>query len=97
MQVCHGENCTMKPGEEESEDYLEVVFVAGAGYVALVAEEGPEGGGGEEGPGEVARGAGLQVLLGEGGEGAAAPLRHEGGERSDERSCWDSVGPHIHH
>ena len=51
-----------------------------------MTKERPEGGGGEESPGVVARGAGLQVVPGEGGEGAAAPLRHEGGERSDERS-----------
>ena len=51
-----------------------------------MSEEWPKGGGGEEGPGVVAGGAGLQVVPGEGGEGAAAPLRHEGGERSDERS-----------
>ena len=77
--------------------YLEVVLVAGAGYEGLVSEERAEGGGGEEGPGVVAGGAGLQVVPGEGGEGAAAPLRHEGGEGSDERSSWDSVGPNVHH
>ena len=51
-----------------------------------MTQERPEGGGWQEGPGVVARGAGLQVVPGEGGEGAAAPLRHEGGEGGDERS-----------
>ena len=91
----HGE--IQKRGPSQPSPYLEVVLVAGARHVALVAQQRPEGGGGEERPGVVARGAGLEVVPGEGGEGAAAPLRHEGGERSDERSGWDSVGPHIHH
>ena len=77
-------------------EYLEVVLVAGAWYECLLSKERTEGGGREESPGIVARGAGLQVVPGEGGEGVAAALRHEGREGGDEWISWYSVRSDIH-
>ena len=45
----------------------------------------------------VARGAGVERAAAEHGEGAAAALRHEGGEGRDERRARHRVRAHVHH
>ena len=64
----------------------------------LSPEQRAEGGGGQQLRARgVARGAGVERAAAEHGEGAAAALRHEGGEGRDERRARHRVRAHVHH